>query len=239
MGVPGESHALEIARRRGMPERDRRDAEAYLTDERTDVSELVKQLSERHRKLAEQEQDHRARETDLREKRRSDGPEGALPAPEGAGAAPARPARAARVRRDARGTSGRISRRPRASRARKRRDRSRASPTGCARGSSARRTGSSRSGSRLVPDDGFEPRPGMEVLVRGTGRRGRVVRKDRGRRWIVETETVRVSLGPGEMRPAPEDHRSVPRVGQLYALGSRAAFPRSSSTCAACASTRR
>jgi DNA mismatch repair protein MutS2 len=43
----------------------------------------------------------------------------------------------------------------------------------------------------------------MEVIIRRSGRRGRVVRKDKGKRWIVETETLRLSLLPGEMSPAP------------------------------------
>jgi DNA mismatch repair protein MutS2 len=203
MGVPGESHALEIARRRGMSEPIIRDAEDYLSDERTDVSELVKQLSERHRKLAEQELEHRARETDLREKRRTtDLKELALRQKElelrrhglrelrefveGA-------RREWEQLKNSAGVSGAEAARTFAGFADRMRERIEREED---------RIVEERE--RLLPDEGFEVRPGMEVLIRGTGRRGRVVRKDRGRRWIVETETVRVSLGPGEMRPAPE-----------------------------------
>ena len=58
MGVPGESHALEIARRSGMPENVLASAFSYLDDERTDISRLVSNLAERHQKLtvAEEEQ---------------------------------------------------------------------------------------------------------------------------------------------------------------------------------------
>jgi DNA mismatch repair protein MutS2 len=202
MGVPGESHALEIARRRRMPEPIIRDAEAYLSDERTDVSELVKQLSERHRKLAEQEQEHHARETDLREKRRStDLKELSLRQKElelrRHGLRELREfVESARREWEALKSSTAVSGAEAArsfsgfaDRMRERIERE------------EERIAEERE--RLLPDEGFEPRPGMEVLVRGTGRRGRVVRKDRGRRWIVETETVRVSLGPGEMHPAP------------------------------------
>jgi len=203
MGVPGESHALEIARRRGMPERIVRDAEAYLTDERTDVSELVKQLSERHRKLAEQEQEHRARETDLREKRRStDLKELSLRQKElelrRHGLRELREfVETARheweALKNSVGVSGAEAARSFSGFADRMRERIEREED---------RVAEERE--RLVPDGDFEVRPGMEVLVNRSGRRGRVVRKDRGRRWIVETETVRVSLGPGEMRPAPE-----------------------------------
>ena len=202
MGVPGESHALEIARRRGMPERIVRDAEAYLTDERTDVSELVKQLSERHRKLAEQELEHRARETDLREKRRStDLKELSLRQKElelrRHGLRELREfVETARheweALKNSVGVSGAEAARSFSGFADRMRERIEREEDRIA-----------EERERLVPDGDFEVRPGMEVLVQRSGRRGRVVRKDRGRRWIVETETVRVSLGTGEMRPAP------------------------------------
>jgi DNA mismatch repair protein MutS2 len=40
------------------------------------------------------------------------------------------------------------------------------------------------------------------VVIRRTGRRGKVVRRDRGKRWIVETETMRLSVLPSEMGAA-------------------------------------
>ena len=203
MGVPGESHALEIARRQRMSEPIVRDAEAYLSDERTEVSELVKQLSERHRRLAEQEQEHRVRETDLREQRRStDLKELSLRQKElelrRHGLRELREfvesaRREWEALKGSAGVSGAEAARSFAGFADRMRERIEREEDRIA-----------EERDRLVTDDGFEPRPGMEVLVRGTGRRGRVLRKDRGRRWIVETETVRVSLGPGEMRPAPE-----------------------------------
>ena len=42
----------------------------------------------------------------------------------------------------------------------------------------------------------------MEVLIGEAGRRGRVIRKDRGNTWVVQTGAVRVSLSPREMRSA-------------------------------------
>ena len=63
MGVPGESHALEIARRSGMPENVLASAFSYLDDERTDVSRLVANLAERHQTLAAAEEEHKSRST--------------------------------------------------------------------------------------------------------------------------------------------------------------------------------
>ena len=67
----------------------------------------------------------------------------------------------------------------------------------------------------LLPGQSFEPREGLDVLIARTGRRGKVVRKDKGNRWVVETETLRLSLLPGEMRPA-EDAGPSPLVSVSY-----------------------
>jgi len=71
MGVPGQSHALQIARRSGMPENVLDSAFSYLDDERTDISRLVSHLAERHQKLTAAEDENKAREHELREKRRT------------------------------------------------------------------------------------------------------------------------------------------------------------------------
>ncbi|MFQ3547023.1 MAG: Smr/MutS family protein [Termitinemataceae bacterium] len=70
MGIPGESRALEIAQRNGLPPDLVRKARSYLDEERSDVSALIAGLKEKHRELdlAVQEQAQEARK--LREERR-------------------------------------------------------------------------------------------------------------------------------------------------------------------------
>jgi DNA mismatch repair protein MutS2 len=51
MGVPGESRALEIAARNGLPQNIVEQARSYLDEERTDVSALIAGLKEKHREL--------------------------------------------------------------------------------------------------------------------------------------------------------------------------------------------
>lgn len=55
MGVPGESHALDIARRSGLPSGIVDKAKSYLTNEQADVSSLIKGLTQKHAELAELE----------------------------------------------------------------------------------------------------------------------------------------------------------------------------------------
>ena len=60
----------------------------------------------------------------------------------------------------------------------------------------------------LAPAESFQITAGMDVIIRRTGRRGRVVRKDKGKRWIVETETLRLSVLPVKWaRPLPQPRR--------------------------------
>ncbi len=200
MGVPGESHALEIARRTGMPPDVMDSAEAYLRDERTDISRLVANLSQRHRRLAEAEEEHRARETVLREKwRRTDLKELSLRQKE------------LELRRhglkDLRDFLQEARRQWDALRERQGSDPAAGKEFGALASAIRERIGReqdrvARDQEAMLPAVDFEIREGMEVLVRRSGRRGRVLRRDRGKRWLVETETLRLSLLPGELAPA-------------------------------------
>ncbi len=70
MGVPGESHALDIAARNGLDPDIVAIARSYLAEERADVSALIKGLTAKHEELAVFEVEKRAEESALREKRR-------------------------------------------------------------------------------------------------------------------------------------------------------------------------
>ena len=200
MGVPGESHALEIARRRGMPPSVMESASAYLNDERTDVSHLIQNLSERHRKLAQAEEEHRAKETDFREKKRkTDLKELTLRQRElelrRLGLKEMRDFLSS-IRKDWEGLRARLDGASGSQ-----------SEAGKLFGRLQERIETEEQRiqtekENLAPAEQFEIREGMEVTVRGAGRRGKVLRKDRGKRWIIETETLRLSLLPSEMQPA-------------------------------------
>lgn len=199
MGVPGESHALEIARRNGMPENVLESAFSYLDDERTDISKLVSHLAERHQRLSQAEEEHAERESELREKRRTtDLKELTLRQKE------------LDLRRH-----GLRELRDFIEQARKEWDSMKDSPSAprspefgaLAAGIQARMEQEEQriieERDSLAPAATFVVQEGMEVVIARTGRRGRVLRRDKGPRWIVETETLRLSMLPGELRPAP------------------------------------
>lgn len=68
MGVPGESHALDIARRSGLGERTVKAAKNYIQSEQADVSTLIKGLTEKYAQLAKLEKEAAVREKLLAEK---------------------------------------------------------------------------------------------------------------------------------------------------------------------------
>jgi DNA mismatch repair protein MutS2 len=70
MGVPGESRALEVASKNGLPAAIVAGARKYLAEERADVSELIKGLTEKHRELEDIEFDRRKRLRDAKEAQR-------------------------------------------------------------------------------------------------------------------------------------------------------------------------
>ena len=74
LGIPGESHALDIAARNGLPAEIVARARTYLDEERADISELIKGLKTKHRELEKAEEEHKSQETILREQRRKKRP---------------------------------------------------------------------------------------------------------------------------------------------------------------------
>ena len=70
MGVPGESRALEVAAKNGLDHGIVAGARKYLAEERADVSELIRGLTEKHRKLEDMEADRRARLREAKEEQR-------------------------------------------------------------------------------------------------------------------------------------------------------------------------
>ncbi|MDR2110696.1 MAG: endonuclease MutS2 [Spirochaetaceae bacterium] len=70
MGVPGESRAVEIAARNGLPGGIVSAARAYLDEERSDVSALIAGLKQKHRELDAAAEASKAEISRLREERR-------------------------------------------------------------------------------------------------------------------------------------------------------------------------
>ncbi len=70
MGVPGESHALDIAGRNGLNPEIVAQARSYLKEERADVSALIRGLTAKHEELSQFEVEKKKEEEALHEKRR-------------------------------------------------------------------------------------------------------------------------------------------------------------------------
>lgn len=70
MGVPGESHALDIAEKNGLDQSIVMRARTYLIEERADVSALIRGLTSKHEELDRFETDKKKEESILRERRR-------------------------------------------------------------------------------------------------------------------------------------------------------------------------
>ncbi|MDR1748323.1 MAG: endonuclease MutS2 [Spirochaetaceae bacterium] len=70
MGIPGESHALDIAKRSGLDPAVAVRAESYLVNEQADVSALIRGLTEKHEQMILFEQERKAEQRYLAEQRR-------------------------------------------------------------------------------------------------------------------------------------------------------------------------
>lgn len=73
LGIPGESHALDIAARNGLPSSLVAGARHYLQDERTDVSAMIRGLMDKHRDLDQLKRESRIKlQQALDEQRKAD-----------------------------------------------------------------------------------------------------------------------------------------------------------------------
>jgi DNA mismatch repair protein MutS2 len=211
MGVPGESHAIEVAEREGVPKEILATARTYLTDERSDISELIKRLSEKERELLAEEQSRRGKQFELEQKLRD-------------------------VERE----QDRIERRERELRTQGLRElrsfleKSRRELDGLIKqikeGELSRektlkareflqavRDRIGEEGSRLAISaseevSDYEVVPGMAVSIRGSGGRGKVLRRAKGDSWLIETGDVRVTLGQQDFSPLAGEDRLEPRL---------------------------
>ena len=70
-GIPGESRALDIARRNGLPPATADRAAAYLSGDQTDISALIRGLTQKHEAADRLEQALKRQQRELREKQRA------------------------------------------------------------------------------------------------------------------------------------------------------------------------
>lgn len=68
MGVPGESHALDIAKKSGLPNEIVNNARKYILSEKTDVSSLIKGLTQKHAEMDMRTQEFEKKEQELEDK---------------------------------------------------------------------------------------------------------------------------------------------------------------------------
>ncbi len=65
LGLPGESHALDIALVSGLPEKTVAKAKSYIAGDRADVASLIKGLTEKHKELESLLEEAKKKEEDL------------------------------------------------------------------------------------------------------------------------------------------------------------------------------
>jgi DNA mismatch repair protein MutS2 len=220
MGIPGESRALDIAGRNGLPPAIVEKARSYLAEERADVSALIRGLRDKHRELDSGRDFVRAEELRLREQgRKADLRELRLRQKE------------EEIKERGLGQMGgflsesrrmlenlvRELREGEISREKTLKVKEFLAGLDEAAGIFEARLEEERAQTAELQDriDGEPPRtaettaaglrlePGTEVLARG--RRGRILRQDRknSARWVVEIGSLKLSMDAGDLVPVP------------------------------------
>jgi len=202
MGVPGESHALEIARRSGIPEELIQSAAAYLQQERGEAADLINRLGRKQRELAEAEREQGEKERQLEERRRQTDLLNLRLRQRERELDRQGLAELESFLRDSRREYEQLVRRLRE----EGESAGRRETLDFLRGLEER----ARSQEERIRAEAPEPGPpeepleeGMEVVIRSTGKAGRILRRGKGRRWVVATGSLRAELEPSELTAAP------------------------------------
>lgn len=207
MGIPGESRALEIAKKHGLPPEVIADSESYLRDKRKGFSSLIENLTSRQRELIEAERKYEVRERELEKKDRE---------------SEVREMELRQLDHELRHQEIRELKQFIADGRKELEVLLKSLKTGNAHSvtggeearshlesikerAEAEEKKLSREEITLRPEPAHDIRPGMEIIVLSTGKHGRVIRRGKNGSWLVETETLRVYLLPHEMRPGKRD----------------------------------
>jgi len=208
LGVPGQSHALEIARRTGIPAEILESAEQYLKEERGDVAELINSLSEKQRKLLVTEEQQQSREVELREKtRETDLKELRLRQRE----LELREQGIAELKRfvkDSRSRFENIVADLRSEGSREERKQAVAYLNELAEHVDKQEQDLEAERAQLYENPELALKQGAEVLIKGTGKRGVLVRRAKGDGWVVATDTLRGTFPAGDLQPLEANRRA-------------------------------
>ncbi len=214
LGVPGSSHAIDIARRSGIPRSVVDAARRYLHDEQTDAAGLIRRLTHKeqdiHRRhrildqelsevekqrlaLARKEEEITARELELRKGAVSD---------------------LDRFVSDTRKRLERLVKELREEQLDREKTRSvKAFLDELSRTVDAESTAVAKKQRGRRDELPVKLAPGVEVLIDDQGKRGTVVRKGRGDTWVVAVGAMKRSMHAYELRAAtPSDSGSGPRM---------------------------
>ncbi|MDR1211118.1 MAG: Smr/MutS family protein [Spirochaetaceae bacterium] len=214
MGVPGESRALDIAQRNGLPENLVNAARTYLAGERSDISALITGLRHKHRELDEALRTGRDMEEKLREQRRkAELRELTLRQKELA----LKSGSLDSLRRflsESRKTLENLVREVREGELTREKTLAvKEFLSGLEEQSLFREQAlaEEEAALRSFEDDGeagdFTPGAGMEVLAGENKRQGTIVKAGKKGSWIVELGSVRMSFAPEELFPVPPSRR--------------------------------
>lgn len=224
MGVPGESRALDIAGKNGLPPALVDGARAYLKDERSDISALIRGLSDRHRELELMKAEEKKRLRDaMEEQRKADLKELKLKQRE----AELRAQGVAELKAllaDSRSMLENLVRELREGELTREKTQAAKDFMAALEAKVADADRQLKAQERELKTSGRPPaqiKEGVAVLVLPGRRRGKVIRAAKKGKWVVETDALRLTVDEADLEPTFELAAPTPSIS-VEASASRA-----------------
>ncbi len=203
LGLPGESHAFDIAIRNGIPSRIVDASRKYLNEERTDVARLIHELSQKQKELLQKEAQYGTMEEELlAEQERIKHKSRDLKTKE-------IELREKGLRElsvflcESRQTLEKLIKELREQELTKEKIlAAKQFLQSVEEAVEQEKEKVEEDEQILVPLECRDIRPGMEVLVGKSRKRGKVIRKHKDSGWVVETDTMRITVGAKDLFPA-------------------------------------
>ncbi|MEW5817581.1 MAG: Smr/MutS family protein, partial [Spirochaetota bacterium] len=224
--LPGESHALEIAGSNGLEESIVRKARLFLKSGKSDISEMIKNIAAKQKELREREEFLKVRETELKEKFRNLDLKNLQLKQRDYEIKAREQAEGVHFLKESRKTLENLIRNLREGELSRAKIKDAKQFLDTLEEEVESRQDNLQTLEKIIDGELYpapaakDLEPGMEVIIRNARRKGKILRKGKGRNWVVATDSLKISIPESELSILKEKDDRMPLTVSFPELSS-------------------